>query len=93
MAQSSAWVRAPASGLLNSSVRLGDHVSRGQVLGRIADPFGEASEAVHARHDGILIGCSRLPLVLEGDALYHVASFEAADEVADEVLAFQEEHT
>jgi predicted deacylase len=92
VAHSSRWERAPASGLFTSIVRLGDRIALGQVLGRLADPFGDDATPVIARSEGILIGYSRLPLVLEGEALFHVAGFADAGDVAEEVQAFTEHH-
>jgi len=73
---SSSWVRTPSSGILTSHTNLGDRVIRRQVLGTIADPFGEQEEVVRASMSGIIIGQLRLPLVYKGDAVYHLASFQ-----------------
>ena len=40
----------------------------------------------------VVIGRTRLPLVHEGEALYHVARFADTEEVADHVEAFQSMH-
>lgn len=83
VARSSHWVRAPESGILRDRIRLGAAVSEGQPLGIVADPLGREEFQVRARHPGVVIGRSVLPLVHEGDALYHVASFERPERVAD----------
>jgi len=54
-------------------VRLGDEVRRGQILGAIGDPFGDNELPVPASHSGFVIGMVDLPLVYEGDALFHIA--------------------
>jgi predicted deacylase len=90
VARSSAWVRAPESGVLRSAVSLGARVSPGQVLGHVADPFGEAQTTVQARYGGIVIGRTHLPLVHQGEALFHIARFEDVEEVAETVEAFHE---
>jgi hypothetical protein len=59
----------------------------GQRLGVISDPFGALEEQVLATLDGVVIGQTRLPLVNEGDALFHIARFEAVGAAADEVDA------
>jgi len=69
----SAWIRAPQSGILRVRVSLGDSVDRGQVLGLVADPFGEFEEEVIGDVAGVVIGMSNMPLVHEGEALFHVA--------------------
>ncbi|MGD9388619.1 MAG: succinylglutamate desuccinylase/aspartoacylase family protein [Gammaproteobacteria bacterium] len=73
IADSSHWVRAPAGGILRTTVRLGQRVQAGELLGRVSDPFGSHELRVDALHEGIVIGRNSLPLVNEGDALFHVA--------------------
>lgn len=92
IALDSNWVRAPESGILRSAVDLGERVVEGQILARIADPFGEQEVEVRSGHAGIVIGRSNLPLANAGDALYHVAQVQAVRRVADVVEAFQNEH-
>ncbi|SMX38383.1 succinylglutamate desuccinylase/aspartoacylase family protein [Maliponia aquimaris] len=69
----SSWVRAPSGGLLRTLKRRGDFVQKGQVLGVVSDPFGVREAEVVAEATGILIGRSDLPIVNEGDALFHIA--------------------
>lgn len=91
VARSSAWVRAPQSGLFRSRLGLGERVVRDQsVLGVVADPFGEREQEVVAPFSGLIIGRSHLPLVNEGDALYHVARFYRTDLAAERVEDYQE---
>ena len=61
----------------------------GDLLGVVADPFGEAETEVTSSATGVVIGRSRLPLVHEGEALYHVARFDAVEEAAENVDRFQ----
>ena len=91
VARASSWVRAPQSGFLRGSAELGAHVGRGERLGMVADPFGESEVAVTCPTSGIVVGRTHLPLVNEGDGLFHIARFESSDEVAAEVEAFQSE--
>ncbi len=67
------WVRAPRSGILRTRRLLGHTVSKSEPMGVIADPFGENEETVNAPAAGIIIGRSNLPLVHEGDAIFHMA--------------------
>jgi predicted deacylase len=92
LARSSTWVRAPGSGVLRTSVRLGARVRRGDTLGMIADPFGERELTVSAPSNGIVIGRLNLPLVNEGEALFHIAHFERTAAAARSVETFQAEH-
>lgn len=89
VANSSGWARAPIDGILRPRVRLGARVAEGEVLGRVADPFGNAEAEVLAMADGIVIGMGRLPLVNEGEALFHIARFEAIEEAENAVEDFQ----
>ncbi len=70
---SSKWLRAPAGGLLRSFRANGDVVAAGDVMGMVADPFGEAEREVVAPFNGIVIGRAVLPIVNEGDAVFHLA--------------------
>lgn len=92
IARSTTWVRAPISGILRALRPLGAHVKKGEALGVISDPFGEREVAVNAATDGIIIGRLNLPLVHEGDALFHVARFGRLKEAAAQVEAFHNEH-
>ncbi|MBY6160580.1 succinylglutamate desuccinylase/aspartoacylase family protein [Mameliella alba] len=71
--EKSSWVRAPSGGLLRTLKRRGDFVEAGQVLGVVSDPFGQREAEVLAEETGILVGRSDLPVVNEGDALFHIA--------------------
>ena len=72
-AYQSTWVRAGQSGILRTRIPLGRGVEAGQTLGTISDPFGEGQVDVEAHTSGIVIGRSHMPLVNEGDALFHIA--------------------
>lgn len=74
-AQSSTWVRAPASGILRAQAALGEEVHKGQVLGVIGDPLAEVEVEIRSSADGVVIGRLSMPLVHEGDAVFHVARF------------------
>lgn len=89
--RSSVWVRAGRSGILRTLVPLGAAVSTGDVLGIISDPFGEVETAVEARADGVVIGRSNLPLVMEGEALFHIGRTKKADAVGEHLEAVQAE--
>ncbi|MGH8502494.1 MAG: succinylglutamate desuccinylase/aspartoacylase family protein [Gammaproteobacteria bacterium] len=93
VARTSAWVRAPLSGILRAIVPLGARIKRHDVMGYIADPFGEAEVEVKAPAGGIVIGRTNIPLVHEGEALFHVARFEDVKGVAQQVESFQTEQT
>ncbi len=90
LARGSHWLRAPSSGILRTSVKLGDSVEEDAVVGIVSDPLGENAEKIIATQAGVVIGCTNLPLVNEGDAVFHVALFREPEAVADRVEAFQD---
>ena len=93
VARSSFWVRAPDSGILRALIPLGGRVKKGTLLGVVADPFGEREHQIVSPYSGIIIGRTNLPLVNEGDALYHIARFGDIEEVEAKVDEFQEEYS
>lgn len=76
----SSWVRAPAGGLLRTVKPIGAQVAGGDVLGLISDPFGENETEVVVENAGLLIGRTNLPVVNEGDALFHVARIRRSED-------------
>jgi predicted deacylase len=88
VARSSTWLRAPVSGILRAEVPLGIHVSSGTRLGALSDPFGENETEVISPTDGIIVGRTNLPLVHEGDALFHIVRVEGTQVVAETLDAF-----
>ncbi|MCP5406744.1 MAG: succinylglutamate desuccinylase/aspartoacylase family protein [Chromatiaceae bacterium] len=93
VARSSTWVRASRSGLFRKVASLGSRVKKGDVIGLIDSPFSGRETEVNAVANGIIIGCAELPLVNEGEALFHIARFEDAKEVAQHVESMQLLHT
>jgi predicted deacylase len=90
MSRASQWVRAPESGIVRTSLRLGQEVHKDDVIALISDPLGHEETKVVAPEDGIVIGRINLPLVNEGDALFHIALFKRPSTVATRVEAFQD---
>jgi predicted deacylase len=89
VARSSTWVRAPISGILRTPIALGRHVMEQSPLGTIGDPFGDETVKVIAPVAGLVIGRLNLPLVYQGDALFHLARFDAATDVEGTLEAFE----
>lgn len=84
IAQYSGWIRAPQSGIIHSLKFLGTQVKKGDKLGIIADPFSKIETDIFSPVSGIIIGKSTLPLINEGDALFHIAKVKGGDEVTAE---------
>jgi predicted deacylase len=66
------WVRAKASGIFNSSVKLGESIKKGQILAEISDPYGQTKIEIKAPTNGHVIGINNLPVINVGDALVHI---------------------
>lgn len=91
---SSKWLRAPAGGLLRTFRAEGDVVSAGDALAAVSDPFGEHDTLITAPSDGIIVGRAVLPIVNEGDAVFHLAtvkSNETAESAVDSLTTQLEE--
>ncbi|PWI33243.1 succinylglutamate desuccinylase [Vibrio albus] len=86
VANKSEWIRAPGSGFVNEFVKLGEQVEKGQILAEINSPLGELIQHVVSTRSGIIIGKQNIPLVQEGDAMFHIGYFgKDADEVAGHI--------
>lgn len=92
VANNSVWMRAPQSGILRTRIPLGGVVGEGDVLGVISDPFGESEQSVVSNVSGVLIGVTKLPLVHEGEALFHVATTATTNIAERAMSAFNEEY-
>src|SRR3569623_601214 len=91
VARASSWVRAPESGIFRTVRRLGDPARKGDLLGVVADPFGERDTDVVAPCNGMIISRMNLPLVNAGDALFHIARFDRAGKTAREEVLQKED--
>jgi len=93
IANYSSWIRASSSGTVRDLKMLGDHVKKGEVLAEICSPIGAFVVKLKAPRAGVIIGKQNIPLVQEGDAMFHIANFEEPDEVADHIEQLQENLT
>lgn len=86
IANHSGWVRGNASGIATHCFNLGDQVTKGDVLAYIGSPYGDTLGEVVANKSGVIIGKQNIPLVQEGEAMYHIAYFEENDaQVAEHI--------
>ncbi|MEO0691824.1 MAG: succinylglutamate desuccinylase/aspartoacylase family protein [Pseudomonadota bacterium] len=76
--RASTWLRAPVGGLLRTFRAEGEIVEEGDVLAAISDPVGDVETELRAPGPGILIGRAVLPVVNEGDAVFHLAELSAS---------------
>lgn len=68
----SSWVRSKYSGVFLSKVKYGERVSKNQVIGHVAGPFGTFKHRVKSPATGFVIGLNHNPIVHQGDALMHI---------------------
>jgi predicted deacylase len=90
VARQSGWVRSPESGFVTHLAQLGDHVSKGDKLASVADPFGTHLANITSPAEGVVIGKQNIPLTQEGEAIYHIAYFTQPDTVAEHVELLQD---
>lgn len=88
IAQSRRWLRVPMAGAVVLRKKLGDYVSKGETIAEVYDPYdmlNGQTEQVLAENDGVIVGLNQCPVVYEGDALVHVAEYERASDIAEQV--------
>lgn len=83
VAKNSGWIRATDSGFVVHHKKLGDYVKKSEVIAEIKDPYGGIHEKVLSNADGIIIGKQNIPLVQEGEAMYHIAYFSKPSHVVE----------
>lgn len=88
--RSTAWVRAPSSGLVRMLVKLGDMVSKEDVLAFVGDAGGSGEKPIVSSSDGVIIGRTNLPLVYEGEAVFHVGRTRQASLLEQHLDAMQD---
>jgi hypothetical protein len=71
---------------------VGAQVQPGDILGTIADPFGERETPVETPFAGIAIGRNNLPIVNEGDALFHLARVVKPENAEMHIESFYNMH-
>lgn len=91
VAQKSLWLRANSSGLVNDKVSMGDQVNIGDILAEISNPFGQRLATVTAKKRGIIIGKQNIPLVQEGDAMFHIALLDELQTASETLEQYEEQ--
>ena len=89
-ANRSQWVRAPRGGVAQMVRESGDPVRRGELLACVSGLFGEDSEDLVSPVDGIIIGHATLPVVHQGDALFHIAAIDHPERVGAQIDSITE---
>ncbi len=91
IAETTTWIRAPASGILHVNVPLGAKIGENQKIGVIADPFGNHEVAIESPVSGMVIGRLNLPLVHQGDAVIHIAKIDRLAGIEPVIADFRED--
>ena len=68
----SRWERADSGGVLFSTVGLGDHVDKNDLLGTITDPITNVQTEIRASRDGRILGMALNQFVMPGFAAYRI---------------------
>ncbi|MEM7428374.1 MAG: succinylglutamate desuccinylase/aspartoacylase family protein [Pseudomonadota bacterium] len=89
--RSSYWMRADAGGILRAHKTIGDLVESDEVVGYISDPFGDQEVEARVRDGGLVIGRTNLPVVNQGDALFHIARVSRRTVAEDHLDEIEEE--
>lgn len=83
------WLRAEKGGILFSVAKLGNKVSKGEILGNVTDPITNAVSSIKAPYDGRIIGMAVNQVVMPGFAAYHLGIETSEKEVS--IIAHQQE--
>ncbi|MGB1227112.1 MAG: succinylglutamate desuccinylase/aspartoacylase family protein [Poseidonibacter sp.] len=74
--RSSQWIRSTESGVIRTIKALGDIVKEDEVIAYVDEPLDDKSFEIRASFDGVIIGKSEIPLIQEGDAIFHIAKLK-----------------
>ena len=88
--KSSKWIRATESGMLRTIKALGDTVGKNELIAYIDEPLDSNSFEIISPFDGVIIGKSEIPLVQEGDAIFHIANFNNLEIAENKIEHFNE---
>ena len=72
--ESSKWQRAKYSGMFKAAIPVGSKVEKEDIIGNITDPYGKFNYFVRAQNSGYVINVNELPIVYQGDALFHIST-------------------
>lgn len=87
----SSWIRAEHDGIARYYFGLGQKVDQGDILAHIYSPYSDFEVAVQASFSGIIIGRNNLPLINEGEALFHIAEVSELEEAEKTIDAISDE--
>lgn len=88
--RNSTWIRSSESGMLRTIKALGDIVKKDEIIAFIDEPLDDDSFEIKALFDGVIIGKSEIPLVQEGDAIFHIAKLKDLESAETKLEYFNE---
>jgi len=91
--RNSQWIRSSESGMIRTIKALGDTVRKDDTIAFIDEPLGDNSFELKAPYDGVIIGKSEIPLVQEGDAIFHIAKLRNLEVAENKIEYFNENIT
>jgi len=89
--RTSQWVRAGESGVLRTIKSLGSTVIKDEIIAYIDNPLEDGGFEILAPYDGVIIGKSEIPLVQEGDAVFHIAKLRDIESAEEKIEYYNEE--
>lgn len=90
-ATSSHWLRAPEGGILRAYRTTGDSVQEGDIIGIVSDPMGDEETEILVHTGGLIIGRTNLPIINQGDALFHIAHIMQTEKAEQRVGQVEKE--
>ena len=88
--RTSQWIRSNESGMIRTIKALGDTVKKDEIIAYIDEPLDNDSFEITSPFDGVIIGKSDIPLVQEGDAIFHIAKFKNLETAENKIEYFNE---
>ena len=66
------WLRAPTAGMFIPEITNGSEITKGQIIGFVADTYAKRNKKITAPFDGYIFCINHQAVVNQGDALFHV---------------------
>ncbi len=91
IARSSQWIRSTESGIIRTVKGLGDTVKENEIIAYVDEPLDDETFEIKATFDGVIIGKSEIPLIQEGDAIFHIAKLKNLEIAENKIEYFNED--
>lgn len=91
--KASDWIRAQKGGIIDLSVKPGDLLYKGDLIGSILNPFGKTVTQIQSPCTGIVIGMTTAPLTIPGTAIVHIARLKKTLPLVERSLRRKKKNT